>query len=141
MLLVDASVIYCNEGGHFMDLHGVHHWILSGHFQLFTNLNLDEYREITVTFEGNLERGTFDDPDFDQKKEFAFVYRYGPGCCFNDVLAGMYLDYDGYIPKDNSWVRVSGKPYYFDHNGFSELFLKVDKLTVLSKRGKIKVKD
>lgn len=31
-------------------------------------LNLDEYREITVTFEGNLERGTFDDPDFDQKK-------------------------------------------------------------------------
>ena len=35
-------------------------------------LNLDEYREITVTFEGNLERGTFDDPDFDQKKEFAF---------------------------------------------------------------------
>lgn len=53
-------------------------------------LNLDEYREITVTFEGNLERGTFDDPDFDQKKEFPFVYRYGPGCCFNDVLAGMY---------------------------------------------------
>ena len=34
-------------------------------------LNLDEYKDVTVTFEGNLERGTFDDPDFDQTKEFS----------------------------------------------------------------------
>jgi hypothetical protein len=37
VLYVAASVIYCNEGGHFMDLHGGHLWILGGHFQLFTS--------------------------------------------------------------------------------------------------------
>ena len=39
MLLVAISVICCNEGGHFMDLHGGHHWILGGHFRLFTNFH------------------------------------------------------------------------------------------------------
>lgn len=102
--------------------------------------NLDEYGDITVTFEGNLVRGSFDDPDY-EGIEYPFVYRLGPGCCYNDTFAGMYLEYDGQIPPDDSWVRVSGKPFYFEHNGFTELFLKADKVEVLEKRGQLEVKD
>ncbi len=106
---------------------------------IFTNLE-EEYADDIITFEGNLQMGQFDDPEF-EGKEFPFVYRLGPGCCYNDAYAGMYLDYDGQIPPDNTWVRVSGHVVYFEHNGFTELFMQVDKLTVLDKPGMLTVKD
>lgn len=106
---------------------------------IYTNLE-EEYADDIITFEGNLQRGEFDDPEF-EGKEFPFVYRLGPGCCYNDSYAGMYLDYDGEIPPDNTWVRVSGHAVYFEHNGFTDLFLKVEKLTVKDKPGNLTVKD
>ncbi len=106
---------------------------------IYTNLE-EEYADDIITFEGNLQMGQFDDPEF-EGKEFPFVYRLGPGCCYNDAYAGMYLDYDGKIPPDNTWVRVSGHVVYFEHNGFTDLFMKVDKLTVLDKQGMLTVKD
>lgn len=102
--------------------------------------NLDDYGDILVTFEGNLVRGSFDDPDF-ADTEYPFVYRLGPGCCYNDLYAGMYLEYDGNIPLDDTWVKVSGKPFYFEHNGFTELFLKVESLEIMEKKGSLEVKD
>lgn len=102
--------------------------------------NLDDYGDILVTFEGNLVRGSFDDPDF-AGTEYPFVYRLGPGCCYNDLYAGMYLEYDGNIPPDDTWVKVSGKPFYFEHNGFTELFLKVESLEIMEKQGSLEVKD
>ena len=102
--------------------------------------NLDDYGDILVTFEGNLVRGSFDDPDF-ADTEYPFVYRLGPGCCYNDLYAGMYLEYDGNIPPDDTWVKVSGKPFYFEHNGFTELFLKVESLEIMEKKGSLEVKD
>lgn len=102
--------------------------------------NLDDYGDILVTFEGNLVRGSFDDPDF-AGTEYPFVYRLGPGCCYNDLYAGMYLEYDGNIPPDDTWVNVSGKPFYFEHNGFTELFLKVESLEIMEKKGSLEVKD
>jgi len=106
---------------------------------IYTNLE-EEYQDTRITFEGNLQMGQFDDPEF-EGKEFPFVYRLGPGCCYNDTFAGMYLDYDGKLPEDNTWVRVSGYAVYFEHNGFTELFLKTDSLTVLDKKGQLTVKD
>ena len=102
--------------------------------------NIDDYGDILVTFEGNLVRGSFDDPDF-AGTEYPFVYRLGPGCCYNDLYAGMYLEYDGNIPPDDTWVKVSGKPFYFEHNGFTELFLKVESLEIMEKKGSLEVKD
>lgn len=102
--------------------------------------NLDDYGDILVTFEGNLVRGSFDDPDF-AGTEYPFVYRLGPGCCYNDLYAGMYLEYDGNIPPDDTWVKVCGKPFYFEHNGFTELFLKVESLEIMEKKGSLEVKD
>ncbi len=106
---------------------------------IYTNLE-EEYKDDTVTFEGNLSMGQFDDPEY-EGQEFPFVYRMGPGCCYNDVFAGMYLEYKGQIPPEDTWVRVSGKPYYFEHNGFTDLFLKVEKLTPLKEKGMFTVKD
>ena len=90
---------------------------------IYTNLE-EEYADDIITFEGNLQRGEFDDPEF-EGKEFPFVYRLGPGCCYNDSYAGMYIDYDGEIPPDNTWVRVSGQAV----------------ITVMDKPGMLTVKD
>ena len=62
--------------------------------------NLDDYGDILVTFEGNLVRGSFDDPEF-EGTEYPFVYRLGPGCCYNDLYAGMYLEYY------NKYIHIS----------------------------------
>lgn len=105
---------------------------------IYTNLE-EEYQNVTVTFEGNLIRENIDDPDYDDTL-FPFVYRIGPGCCY-DIYAGMYLNYDGNVPEDDTWVKVSGKPYYLEHNGYTDIFLKVEKLEVMEKRGNIIVKD
>ena len=78
---------------------------------IYTNLE-EEYADDIITFEGNLQRGEFDDPEF-EGKEFPFVYRLGP----------------------------SGHAVYFEHNGFTELFLKADSITVMDKPGMLTVKD
>ncbi len=106
---------------------------------IYINLE-EEYLDTKVTFEGSVVRGELDDPDL-EGKEFVMVYRLGPGCCYNDAYAGMYLDYDGEMPPDDSWVRVSGYPYYYEHGGLTELFIKVDTLEKLPQAGKLTVAD
>ncbi|MGN0915220.1 MAG: hypothetical protein ACI4NE_02535 [Succinivibrio sp.] len=103
-------------------------------------VNLEDYKNDTITFEGMYENGYFDDPEFEGRL-FPFVYRLGPGCCFNDTYAGMYLEYDGELPPEGSWLKVSGHAKYFEHNGFTDLFLVVDKLEVMEKAGNLTVKD
>ncbi|MGN0893686.1 MAG: hypothetical protein ACI4ND_01650 [Succinivibrio sp.] len=106
---------------------------------IYTNLE-ELYKNTTVTFSGELDFGRFDSPGL-ENEEFAFVYRLGPGCCYNDGYAGMYLEYDGELPEKGSWLEVSGIPFYFEHDGFTELFLRVSKLKVLDKKGSLYVKD
>ncbi len=107
---------------------------------IYVNLET-EYQDTRVTFEGNLVRAEFEDPDL-AGKQFPFVYRLGPGCCFNDAFAGMYIEYEGDdVPADNTWVRVSGYPFYYEHDGYTDLFLKADKLEKLDKPGNLTVKD
>lgn len=105
---------------------------------IYTNLE-EVYADTTVRFQGRLDRGPLPDPECE--KLFAFVYRQGPGCCYNDAYAGMYLDYQGKLPEDGSWVEVSGKPYFYEHRDFADLFLKVDSIKVCAHEGKFQVKD
>ncbi len=104
-------------------------------------INLEEsYKDSIVTFEGRLERAMLGDA-VPSDPLYAFVYREGPGCCYNDAYAGMYLDYKGKLPPDGSWVRVTGTPYYYEHGEYTDLFLKVSSLKLCPKEGKFTVKD
>ncbi|MGN1281440.1 MAG: hypothetical protein ACI4UM_06005 [Succinivibrio sp.] len=102
---------------------------------IYTNLE-ELYRDTTVTFSGELDYGHFDSPGLEDE-EFPFVYRLGPGCCYNDAYAGMYLEYEGELPEKGAWLEVTGTPFYFEHDGFSELFLRVSKLKVLRRQNSL----
>ena len=36
------------------------------------------------------------------------VVRNSPGCCGNDGLAGLDINYDGEYPDENTWVTIEG---------------------------------
>lgn len=64
------------------------------------------------------------------------VYRNGPGCCNNDGWAGFLLKYDGELPEENEWIRVTGTPLLENtEEGYSNLYLNVEKLEILNTRG------
>lgn len=69
------------------------------------------------------------------KKEAAFVFRYGPGCCANDANVGFEILWDQELPEENDWVRVTGEIDYILHGGIQYLGLYVTELEVLDQRG------
>ena len=63
------------------------------------------------------------------------VYRRGPGCCGNDGWGGFLLYYDGTLPDENAWIRVTGTPEIVENGSFQDLYLNVSELQVLETRG------
>ena len=45
------------------------------------------------------------------------------------------MKFDGELPKDNDWIKVTGKPELVKNGDFNDLYLNVTKLEVLEKRG------
>ena len=39
---------------------------------------------------------------------YDWVCRYGPGCCGSGTTPGFVVVYDGELPKDKTWVEVTG---------------------------------
>lgn len=93
--------------------------------------NFESYKDKTIIVEGMF---TYFVSYFDDAKCPA-VYRLGPGCCGNDGWGGFLLDYNGKYPSENDWIRVTGKPYIKETNGFADLYLKVLSIEVKSERG------
>ena len=93
--------------------------------------NFESYAKKTIVVEGMF---TYFVSYFDDSKVPA-VYRLGPGCCGNDGWGGFLLDYSGKFPEENEWIRVTGKPYIKETNGFADLYLKVLSIEVKSERG------
>ena len=48
------------------------------------------------------------DPN-DKSKSYTWVCRYGPGCCGSGTTPGFLVVYDGELPKEKTWVEVTGK--------------------------------
>ena len=95
--------------------------------------NFDDYKDKTIIVEGmySIFESTVSDVTM------PVVYRNGPGCCNNDGWAGFLLKYKGKKPKENDWIRVTGKPELEStKEGFVNLYLNVDSLEVLNERGK-----
>ncbi len=93
--------------------------------------NFQDYEDKTIIVEGmyalfvNGEGGSYPG-----------VYRLGPGCCGNDGWGGFMLYYDGELPQENDWIRVTGTPELVkDEKGYSSLFLHVSSLVIMDERG------
>lgn len=95
------------------------------------NLNFDIYKDKTIVVEGMFTLG------YNQKddKDIPMVYRRAPGCCGDDGWGGFFLKFKGKLPKDNDWIRVTGKPELVNNGYFDDLYLNVTNIEVLDKRG------
>lgn len=93
--------------------------------------NFDSYKEKTIIAEGIYTELV----SYIDNSTIPALYRRGPGCCGNDGWGGFMLDWNGKIPNENDWIRVSGKPYIKEYKGYEDLYLKVETLEVKKERG------
>lgn len=94
--------------------------------------NIENYEDKTIVVEGMY--GIFKD-EATYPSGVPIVFRYGPGCCANDGWGGFFLHYDGEPPKENDWIRVTGKPEIVINGYYHDLYLNVTSLEVLTERG------
>lgn len=94
-------------------------------------MNFENYKNRIVVVEGVYTLFYNDDG----VKNIPAVYRRGPGCCGNDGWGGFLLKYDGKLPRDNDWIRVTGTPEIVDKGAFQDLYLNVSEIKILKKRG------
>ena len=97
-------------------------------------LNTDEYLGKTIKLEGIFRQ------DVGVDKLYRFVFRYGPGCCGNDGVAGFEVAWAEEkakpYPPDDSWVEAIGVLKMYEKDEFMQyVYLDLSSLTVLSRRG------
>lgn len=93
--------------------------------------NFDAYQDKTIIVEGMYTLLYA----WDGSKRIPGVYRKGPGCCGNDGWGGFFLKYDGVLPQENDWIRVSGVPELEEGESFITLYLNVTSMEVKEERG------
>lgn len=63
------------------------------------------------------------------------VYRFGPGCCGYDGIAGFEVSWEGSLPKENDWVEAIGTLGTYEENGVEYLRIELSSLKVMETRG------
>ncbi|MDR1875726.1 MAG: hypothetical protein LBQ90_12035 [Synergistaceae bacterium] len=96
-------------------------------------LNPDDYAGRRIKLEGIYEENV----DEESGEIFRYVFRYGPGCCGNDGVAGFECVVEpGALPKRGDWVEAIGTVEVGqDADGLDYVVLKPSRLTVMEKRG------
>ncbi|WP_300367369.1 hypothetical protein [Brachyspira sp.] len=95
-------------------------------------LNPDDYRGKLVKLEGIYDGFT----DEKTGEKLNFVFRYGPGCCGYDGVAGFEFNYNGNIPNPQDWIEIVGVVEILDIDNYETIRLNAISLNVLDKRGK-----
>lgn len=93
--------------------------------------NIDDYKDKVIVVEGMYSKWNL----WNGNKKVPVVYRNGPGCCGNDGWGGFWLNYDGELPKENDWIRVTGTPEIVTDDYCLYLYLNVTSLEVKTERG------
>ena len=102
--------------------------------------NRKEYLGKTIRLEGLFRSGEVGE------RTYCFVIRKGPGCCGDDGQVGfeVYWDQPGTAstggqkkayPKIDDWVEAQGELRRYEEDGRSYLYLALQDLQVLEKRG------
>ncbi|MDR1796974.1 MAG: hypothetical protein LBR44_05935 [Clostridiales Family XIII bacterium] len=63
------------------------------------------------------------------------IVRNGPGCCGYDATVGFEFFWDGEMPQDDDWCRITGVVDTYQENGFDYIVVKATDLEVLPVRG------
>ncbi|WP_028329478.1 hypothetical protein [Brachyspira alvinipulli] len=95
-------------------------------------LNPDDYRGKIIKLQGIYDGFT----DEETGEKLNFVFRYGPGCCGYDGVAGFEFNYNGEIPNPQDWIEVVGVVEILDIDNYETVRLNAISLNVLDKRGK-----
>ncbi|MEI0602800.1 hypothetical protein R4K55_01145 [Brachyspira alvinipulli] len=95
-------------------------------------LNPDDYKGKIIKLEGIYDGFT----DKETGEKLNFVFRYGPGCCGYDGVAGFEFNYNGKIPNPQDWIEVVGVVEILDIDNYETIRLNAISLNVLDKRGK-----
>ncbi len=95
-------------------------------------LNPDDYRGKLIKLEGIYDGFTDDETG----EKLNFVFRYGPGCCGYDGVAGFEFNYNGNIPNPQDWIEVVGVVEILEIDNYETIRLNAISLNVLDKRGK-----
>lgn len=95
-------------------------------------LNPDDYRGKVIKLEGIYDGFT----DEETGEKLNFVFRYGPGCCGYDGVAGFEFNYNGNIPNPQDWIEVVGVVEILEIDNYETVRLNAISLNVLNKRGK-----
>lgn len=95
-------------------------------------MNIEDYEDNIIVVEGMYALfGSYTQAD-----TYPGVYRLGPGCCGNDGWGGFMLKYDGELPEENDWIKVTGTPILeTTDDGLVNLFLDVISLEIMQERG------
>lgn len=98
--------------------------------EIYTNAT--DYVGQTVTLEGMYSTYTEESTD----TVYHYVYRVGPGCCGNDgSMCGFEFTYDGEMPKENDWIKLTGVVDVYEEDGYKYLALRAAEIEVKSERG------
>jgi uncharacterized membrane protein YcgQ (UPF0703/DUF1980 family) len=90
-------------------------------------LNPDEYNGKLVKLQGM----------YFEEDDYKGIYRRTPGCCGDDGSIGFRIEFDGEPPKNDDWIEVVGSVMVSENEAaYDYIYLKLEKITVLSKRGK-----
>jgi zinc transport system permease protein len=95
-------------------------------------LNPDEYMGKTIKLEGLFKREQY------MGEDHCFVLRYGPGCCGSDGNAGFEVAWDDAglpYPHEDAWVSAQGVLKMYNEDGFPYMYIALQELTQLEKRG------
>ncbi|WP_295158050.1 hypothetical protein [uncultured Brachyspira sp.] len=95
-------------------------------------LNPDDYRGKLIKLEGIYDGFTDDETG----EKLNFVFRYGPGCCGYDGVAGFEFNYNGSIPNPQDWIEIVGIVEVLEIDNYETIRLNAVSLNVLNKRGK-----
>lgn len=94
-------------------------------------LNPDEYQDKTLRWQG-----IYTCMDWGEDvAPYHCVFRYGPGCCGDDGMAGFEVAWDGDYPELDSWVEAEGILEAYEENGIEYLRVRLHSLAVLEERG------
>ena len=95
-------------------------------------LNPNDYKGKLVKIEGIYD-GYVDE---DTGNRANFVYRFGPGCCGLDGVAGFEFAYNGkVVPEIQDWVEVVGAVEVIDSENIKTVRLNAISLTIKPERG------
>jgi len=93
--------------------------------------NTDDYIGKTIRYEGFYV--CYEDES--TGASYPCIIRNGPGCCGYDSQVGFEFSWDGELPQDDDWCRLTGVVAIYQEDGFDYIKIDATNLEILPVRG------